>query len=237
MKKDLTKQNFLLSLFLILLLLSFFGFGLFLISQAKRTKKETQRIQVVPRKVKPAEDIQGDVWVRFDNTHCNDFYPFSSTPGVLGKVYWVRFDSTDNLYQEVHGEECCLPGGCRQVWGSHYVNSTRKGPWVVERKELSPDRYKLLIRGASQADCICGGDAYVKGEAQVMPTSGWRIVEINKCKANSDNRGREIYCEVNKETGRIKFSGGSTCGGCCCCIDSGHIDIEVIVEREGESWL
>lgn len=209
-------------------------------------------LSVIPQKVKPSiprqltypsvpailqqpESIQGDVWVRFDSAHCNDFYPFSSASGVLGKVYWARFDSTDNLYREIHGEECCLPGGCRQAWGSYYVNSTRMGPWVVERKEISRDRYKLLIRGSSQADCICGSNAYVKGGGQVVPTSGWHIVEVNKCEANSDNRGREVYCKVDKQTGMIKFAGGSTCGGsvpdCCCCIDSGNVDIEIIVEK------
>lgn len=130
---------------------------------------------------------------------------------------------------EVRGEECCLPGGCRQAWAS--PDMVRMGSWAVERKEISWDRYRLLIRGASQADCVCGGDVYVKGEAQVISQSGWQIVEVNKCETNSDNRGKEVYCEVNKETGRIKFSGGSTCGGCCYCIDSGQIDIEAAVKK------
>jgi hypothetical protein len=172
---------------------------------------------------------EGDVWVRFDNAHCNNFYPFSTNAGQLGKTYYANFTATDDLYTEVYGYECCLPGWCREHFGR--PDLVRMGPWVVERKSISDSRYVLLIRGASQADCACGGNGYVSGEVQVLPESGWKITEVNKCEVNPDSRGRAIYCEVNKDTGKIRFAGGSTCEGCCCCIDSGQINITVTVEK------
>jgi len=175
-----------------------------------------------------------DVSARFDIAHCNNFYPFSSTPGEIGKTYYANLDgSSDNLYTEVHGVECCLEGNCRNWWGESYVNSTRMGPWVVERKYVDDSTYRILIRGASKADCSCGGNGYVKGEVVVNPDSGWKITSIVKNSVNNDTRGRDVYCNINKDTGVIEFAGGSTCNGCCCCIDSGEIDIEVIVKRVG----
>jgi len=178
-----------------------------------------------------------DVSARFDIAHCNDFYPFSSTPGEIGKTYYAKLDgSSDDLYTEVHGVECCLEGNCRNHWGNSYVNSTRMGPWVVERKYVDENTYRILIRGASKADCSCGGNGYVKGEVVINPDSSWKITEIIKNSVNNDNRGRPVYCDIDKDTGVIKFAGGSTCGSpwgidCCCCIDSGQIDIEVIVSK------
>jgi hypothetical protein len=171
----------------------------------------------------------GDVWLRFDNAHCNNFYPFSTSSGQLGKTYYANFTATDDLYTEVYGYKCCLPGWCREHFGR--PDLVRMGPWVAERKRISDSKYMILIRGASQADCACGGNGYVSGEAQVLPESGWKITEMNKCEVNPDSRGRAVYCEVNKGTGKIKFAGGSTCIGCCCCIDSGQINITVTVER------
>jgi len=173
-----------------------------------------------------------DISAKFDIAHCNKFYPFSSTPGEIGKTYYAKLDgSSDDLYTEYSGEECCLEGGCRDYWGKYYVNSTRMGPWVVERKYVDENTYRILIRGASKADCSCGGNGYVKGEVVINPNSGWKIIKIIKDSVNSDSRGRDVYCDINKDTGVIKFAGGSTCRGCCCCIDSGQIDIEVIVSK------
>jgi len=173
-----------------------------------------------------------DISARFDKAHCNNFYPFSSTPGEIGKTYYAKLDgSSDDLYTEYSGEECCLEGGCRNYWGHFYVNTTRMGPWVVERKYVDENTYRILIRGASKADCSCGGDGYVKGEVVVNPDSEWKIIKIIKDSVNSDSRGRPVYCDIDKDTGVIKFAGGSSCKGCCCCIDSGQIDIEVIVSK------
>ena len=186
-----------------------------------------------------------DVSARFDIAHCNNFYPFSSTPGEIGKTYYANLDgSSDNLYTEVYGYNCCLgdeylDGFCQSEWGS--PDLVRMGPWVVERKYVNDSTYRILIRGASKADCICywtneggtTGGGYVKGEVVVNPDSGWKITSIVKNSVNNDTRGRDVYCNINKDTGVIEFAGGSTCNGCCCCIDSGEIDIEVIVKRVG----
>ncbi|RLI92789.1 MAG: hypothetical protein DRO89_01435 [Candidatus Altiarchaeales archaeon] len=181
-----------------------------------------------------------DVSARFDTAHCNAFYPFSSTPGEIGKTYYAKLNgSSDNLYTEYHGRECCSSevGGCGAYgyWGDLYEKdgAIRKGPWVVERKYVDDSTYRILIRGASKADCSCGGNGYVKGEVVVNPDSGWKITSIVKNSVNNDTRGRDVYCDIDKDTGVIKFAGGSTCNGCCCCIDSGEIDIEVIVKRVG----
>ncbi|RLI99874.1 MAG: hypothetical protein DRP06_02780, partial [Candidatus Aenigmatarchaeota archaeon] len=170
-----------------------------------------------------------DVSAKFNNTHCNEFYPFSETAGNASETYYARLDgSTDDLYTELNGSECCLKGGC-QSWV--HPNMTRMGPWVVERKYVDENNYKLLIRGASKADCSCGGNGYVSGTVTVNPMSEWNITDVVKCNYNSDSRGRDVYCNVNTTTGKIEFAGGSTCGSCCCCVDSGRIDIELILSK------
>ncbi|HHE64731.1 MAG TPA: signal peptidase I, partial [Bacteroidetes bacterium] len=126
------------------------------------------------------EESDWDVSARFDKTHCNDFFPFSGTPGEIGKTYYAKLDgSSDDLYTEYHGRECCSSevGGCgaHGYWGNLYKKegAVRKGPWVVERKYVNDNTYRILIRGASKADCSCGGNGYVKGEVVINPNSGW----------------------------------------------------------------
>ncbi|GEM_PF-251009 len=171
-----------------------------------------------------------DISAKFDQARCNDIYLFSKEPGQTGKIYYADLNgSSDNLFKEYFGKDCC-PEGSGYAETYEESGAVRKGPWVVERKYIDKDNYRILIRGASKADCSCGGDGYVKGEVVINPKN-WKIVKIVKKEFNKDTRGREVYCDINQNTGVIKFVGGSSCVGCCACVDSGNIDIEVIVSK------
>ncbi len=174
---------------------------------------------------------RGDVWVRFDEARCNQFFPFSRTAGVVGATYRAALDATDENFTEVRGAACCPGPGNGFAAQYESGGATRMGPWVAERRRVEGDRYKLLVRGAAQADCQCGTAGFVKGEAGVVPGSGWRISAVDKCTFNASDRPEPVYCTVDREAGTVRFAGGSTCGGCCACIDSGAIDIELTLER------
>lgn len=156
--------------------------------------------------------LNWDVSAKFDQAHCNDIYVFSQEVGKTGKIYYADLNgSSDNLFKEFYGKDCCSAGSS---YAKTYEENgaTRKGPWVVERKYINQDNYRILIRGASKADCSCGGGGYVKGEVVINPKN-WHIVKVVKNEVNKDTRGRDIYCDINQNNGQIKFAAGSSCSG------------------------
>jgi len=184
------------------------------------------------KKYDEAEENENDwdVSIKFDKAHKATFYPFSGNAGEIEKTYYAKLSESDNLYEEYVGGECC------EYWSnSYYYNkfeeeqARRAKGWYVERKKISDNKYKLLIRGIAWADCSYEGYGYVKGELNLNPEGNWKISEVVKCNARGSNKGQETYCETDDKF--VKFAAGNTCGGCCACADSGSLDIEVIIEK------
>ncbi len=167
-----------------------------------------------------------DVSIKFDKANVGSFYPFSGNAGLLGTTYYKSLNETDNLYQEFIGREACTSS----YWGDIFdkENARRAKGWYTERKKITDNKYKILIKGVSRADC--GYETgYVKGELNLNSSTDWQITEVAKCSVGTSNKGQSTYCETGNKT--IKFAAGSGCGGCCACSDSASVDIEVIVEK------
>ncbi len=195
------------------------------------------------------EPTSWDISIRFDIADFNKFYPFSPVPGRIGETYYANLNESDDLFDIIPicstgaGVNCHWARKCRsacnretcrddemsacQCWD--VSNCYRPRAWYAERKKVDENKYQILIRGVSQADCG-KGQAYVKGKLRVNPDNGWRITHIEKCSTNRDTRGREYYCRVDNSTGEVRFAGGSSCGGCCACEDSGWLNINITVE-------
>ena len=174
--------------------------------------------------------VNSDISARLDQAVCGNFYLLSDEPGEIGKTYYADLDGTsDDLYTDIYGADCC-PGS--SYWGEIYKDEVRKGPWTVERKKIDENNYRILIRGQSEADCRCESSGYIKGEVIVNPKN-WEISTIIKDRIDADTlRGKETYCDIDKETGVISFASAGGCTSCCACRDSGLVDIEVIVTRK-----
>lgn len=164
-----------------------------------------------------------DVSVRFDKARQGLFYPFSASAGMLGTEYRAMLNAEDNIYADMPYAE-----SCPSYWNADQSARRAKG-WYVERKKISDDKYKILIRGTAPADCNYREYGYVKGELNINSANGWIISNIIKCNAQKSNKRQETYC--NAGSTYVKFAGGNDCGGCCACADSGSVDIELIVER------
>ncbi len=180
----------------------------------------------------PIEDLLPpdgwDVAVKFDVADYNDFYVFSAKPGVLGEVYAVNLDSQDDIYQEWVGRECCPEGS---GYSALYESSdARRGKaWYVERKRVSDNEYRILIRGFSKIDCPLGGRPYVRGELLMNPVSGWRVTRIPRMSYHPSKYGQETF--VKQAGNKLSFASGQACGGCCACVDGAWLDIELIVQK------
>jgi len=172
-----------------------------------------------------------DVSVNFDVANKGSFYPFSSATGVVGNKYYAKLNATDDLYDEYIGREACTSS----YWGDIFEaeQARRAKGWYAERKRMDNGDYKILIRGTAPADCGYSSPGESKGELTVNPYSDWKIKEVVKCNAQGSNKGQEVKCESGD--GYIEFSAGSNCGGCCACADSGSLDIEVILGKNGGS--
>ncbi len=167
-----------------------------------------------------------DISVKFDSANKGPFYPFSSTAGLVGITYYKNLNETDSLYEEYIGREACES----DYWGDIYEKekARRAKGWYAERKKITEDKYKLLIRGVAPADCSYDVIGYAKGELNL--NSEWKITEVVKCNVQTSNKSQTTYCETGDRY--VKFAAGSNCGGCCACADSGGLDIEVIVEKK-----
>ncbi len=191
-----------------------------------------------------------DVAVRFEMANFNNFYPFSKVPGVVGKTYYAKLDKSDDLFEVIPycltgcGIDCSWAKLCAKHCNRNTCRNDRMAAcqcfdtskcyrpkaWYVERKKISEDKFVILIRGISKADCGLG-QGYVKGELWINTKNGWGITHIERCNISKDTRGREFYCIVNSKTGRVKFASGSSCIGCCACEDSAMLNINITVER------
>lgn len=185
-----------------------------------------------------------DVAVRFDVAHKNPFYPFSAISGEVNKVYYARLTQTDYLYEEYVGRECCTKSKDVYMWKDfpsiyEEEGARRAKGWYVERKEISPFKYKILIRGVAWTDCDYSqeGYGYIKGELWVNEENGWKVTEVKKCNVQGSNKGQETYCAFAEN--KVRFAAGNNCGGCCACSDSAGLDIEVLLEKvqRFERWL
>lgn len=142
-----------------------------------------------------------------------------------GKTYSANLDgSSDDTYTTSY-RYCPYDGKY------HYYPDA----WDIERKYVSPTKYKILVRGNSDADCG-KGQPQNTGWIKLNPKSGWRITEVNKCSVSSDTYNSnskliDTYCKVDKKQGIIEWQSGSTCGGCCSCPGGASVNIEVIVEK------
>ncbi len=131
-------------------------------------------------------------------------------------------DDTFRIYDACN--DCCCPFWCNLA-GGHYW---RADGWHVERKTIIPNqKYRILIRGISKADCCGGNPGYFKGSAWVNSQNA-KITTLEKCRVEGSWFGQSTYCYKSGDT--VYFAAGSLCGGCCCCPDSGSIDVSFIVE-------
>lgn len=190
-----------------------------------------------------------DVAVRFDIANFNDFYPFSKTPGKVGKTYYANLTKSDYMLELIPycstgcGLNCYWAQLCRKGCNektckndeisacqcSDLSHCYKPKAWYVERRKISDGKFNILIRGISKADCGLG-QGYVKGELWINTDKGWKITHVEKCQVSKDTRGREYYCVVNNVTGRVRFASGSSCIGCCACEDSAFLNINITLE-------
>jgi len=175
-----------------------------------------------------------DISIKFDKAHKASFYPFLKTEGETGKTYYAKLNKSDDLYEEYVGGECCDYSSNPYYYNKCEEEQCKRAKgWYAERKRISDDKYKVLIRGIAWADCTYSGYGYAKGELNLNSDSGWKISEVVKCGVSGSNKDQETYCETGDKF--VKFAAGSTCGGCCACADSGSVDIEIIVEKSNSS--
>lgn len=160
-----------------------------------------------------------------DRADAGPFFVFSNGLAGAGMAFYGKFNGEDNLYVDVPYHETCPPG-----WRGDPAARRAKG-WYAERKKISDDMYKILIRGTAPADCDYHLSGYAKGELSFNPSGGWMVTDVVKCSAQASNKGQETYCTTGDKF--VRFAAGSNCGGCCACADSGSVDIEVVVERNG----
>jgi len=142
-----------------------------------------------------------------------------------GKAYYANLDGASDDTYTTSRRYCSFDGKY------HYYPDA----WDIERKYVSPTKYKILVRGNSDADCG-KGQPQNTGWIKLNSDSGWKITEVVKCNVSSDTLNSnnvliDTYCKVNKEEGTIEWQSGSTCGGCCACPDGAGVNIEIIVEK------
>lgn len=168
-----------------------------------------------------------DVSIKFDIANKGPIYPFRGLPGVVGETYYDRLDGTDDVYRET-----AYANTCPSSWDAD-PDAKRALGWYAEKKRMENGDYRVLIRGTAPADCSYSSPGESRGELSVNLESGWKIKEIVKCNAQASNKGQDVKCEAG--IGYLMFSAGSDCGGCCACADSGSLDIEVILAKDGAS--
>lgn len=193
-----------------------------------------------------------DVAVRFDNAPGNNFYPFSSSAGVVGTPYYAVLDSSDNLVKWIPycyrgcGWDTCywaslarascyqvstpcssldpLTSGC--VCYSGVKNGARMDGWFVERTRISDTKYRIKIVGVSV------NRADPSGELWLNPDSGWKFTQLDSCSVQADQGypKRPVSCAQTSDT-MLKFQAAGDCGSGCACEDAGNVNIDVIVEK------
>jgi hypothetical protein len=171
------------------------------------------------------QNTDWDISIKFDQANIGPFYPFSSTTGLEGLSYQEKLNETDNLYEDVPFNDTCP-----SYWQKYPEQRRAKG-WYAERKKISDDEYRILIRGIAPADCGNPGPGYAQGEFSINPHGSWNIDQVIRCNVNSSNKEQETYCTNNGLS--VKFAAGSMCGGSCACADSGSLDIELILKNTG----
>jgi hypothetical protein len=194
-----------------------------------------------------------DVAVRFDNAPRTSFYPFNSSPGVVGTSYYATLTASDSNFQYIPycystcGWQSCswaviarqacdalsIPcesldpaeSGCICYGGMK--NAARIGGWFVERERITDTQYRVKIRGQSS------GLANPSGELWLNPSTGWKFTNVNSCFVQSDEYyGRSTYCELTNDTA-LRFQAAGDCGNGCACEDAGSIDIDITAEYNG----
>ncbi len=173
--------------------------------------------------------VEPDISASFTKT---DFEYDSSQLQIFGQVakdgetYYANLDGSSDHTYTTSKRYCSFDGEY------HYYPDA----WDIERKYISPSKYKILVRGSSDSDCG-KGQPQNTGWIKLNPDSGWKITEVVKCNVSSDTYSSnykliDTYCKVNKKEGIIEWQSGSTCGGCCSCPGGASVNIEVIVEKE-----
>ncbi|RLG15771.1 MAG: hypothetical protein DRN71_00485 [Candidatus Nanohalarchaeota archaeon] len=107
----------------------------------------------------------------------------------------------------------------------------RPNGWFVQRTKVTNNKYIYKINGKAHADCMFANHGFVSGTSILNPAGSFQITSIDYCSANNDNKGQPHYCTINMAIGTISWAGGSTCNGCCCCEDSGGLNIKMTVEK------
>jgi hypothetical protein len=173
-----------------------------------------------------------DIAVRFDSAQQHPFYPFSKTPGIIGKTYHARLNAADNLYEEYVGRECCASEGWNNFAATCEEEQARRPKgWYVERKPINPRAYRILLRGVAWADCAYEQLPYVKGVLTVNQARGWKITQVLKNTITPGGKGQVTYFKSAEQS--IGFASGNGCGDdCCSCADSAWLDIELIVKKQ-----
>ncbi len=141
-----------------------------------------------------------------------------------GETYYADLNASDNTYT-TSNRYCSYDGKYR-----YYPDA-----WDIERKYINSNKYKILVRGRSDADCG-KGQPQNAGWIKSNPDSDWKITKVVKCSINSDTYSSnnvliDTYCNVNKTIGKIEWQSGSGCGGCCLCPDGAGVDIDIVVEK------
>jgi hypothetical protein len=143
---------------------------------------------------------------------------------VDGATYYVKLSESDNTYT-TYNRYCSFDGR----------NSDYPDSWHIERKYISNNKYKILVRGKSTPDCDVG-QPQNKGFVKLNPESGWKITSVNKCIVSEDTQSSNdvfitTWCMADEANGVVTWQSGSTCTGCCVCGEGALVDIEFIVEK------
>jgi len=143
---------------------------------------------------------------------------------VDGATYYSKLSESDNTYK-TYNRYCPFDGR-----NSEYPDS-----WHIERKYISSNKYKILVRGRSTPDCDVGQPQNT-GFVKLNPESGWKITAVNKCTVSEDTQSSNgvfiaTWCMADTVNGIVTWQSGSSCAGCCVCGDGALVDIEFTVEK------
>jgi len=174
----------------------------------------------------PAYEVKWDVAASFKIAKWKAYTPqIWGADSVEGATYYEKFSQSDDTYR-TYNRYCPFDGR-----NSEYPDS-----WHIERKYVSSNKYKILVRGRSTPDCDVG-QPQNKGFVKLNPASGWKITSVNKCTVSEDTQSSNgvfiaTWCMADAVNGVVTWQSGSTCaGGCCVCAEGALVDIEFTVEK------
>ena len=169
--------------------------------------------------------VKWDVAASFKMSKWKAYTPqIWGTDSVDGATYYAKLSESDNTYK-TYNRYCPFDGR----------NSDYPDSWHIERKYVSNNKYKILVRGRSTPDCDVGQPEN-KGFVKLNPESGWKITSVNKCTVSEDTQSSNgvfiaTWCMADAVNGVVTWQSGSSCAGCCVCGDGALVDIELTVEK------